>query len=147
MSGDIMTASLTHDTCVLVYENGTTETLDAAGIAKMRRHADRIRGCYFLLNTATGLVKIGRSDDILHRWRSLETQSGTTLFPLMLWTTKKHGWLERKLHRHFAAHRQIGEWFNAAPVQEWIDSPPTPGYVCIPTMPKQPPSPINGLDF
>lgn len=123
-------------TCEVVYNNGTTETLDADAVEKLREFRETISGCYFLHNPQNGLIKIGRSRDIWTRWRGLETQAGARLTPLMFWTAEDPVPLERKLHRHFAEHRVIGEWFAAEPVVEWIASPPAPGYVCIPSKPK-----------
>ena len=57
-------------------------------------------------------VKIGVSDDVERRLSSLQT--GNHLELRLLGRVKHHdaGWLERRLHEHFADLRLEGEWFR-----------------------------------
>ena len=74
-----------------------------------------------LLNPTTGDVKIGHSKNLRERWRTLETQSGTLLFPLLLWDTPRREAAEKWLHSELDSHRKLGEWFNGNGVREWLD--------------------------
>ncbi len=66
---------------------------------------------YFVRCVVTGAIKIGFSEDILARFRDL--QSGAPE-PLELVHTISGGIQEeRRLHRLFASERMHGEWFRA----------------------------------
>ncbi len=78
-------------------------------------------GCYMLYNPLTKLVKVGRSGNLMVRWRAIETQSGMYLHPLAFITTPDYVKLEAELHARFSRYRRIGEWFDADPVREWLE--------------------------
>lgn len=110
------------ETCLVLSPDGAvSETLTADGVRKLRTSTDLIAGCYVLHNPFTERVKIGRSGDVLSRWRNLERESGVPLHPLIIWTTDDHVALEKQLHQHFAGCRaELGEWFHAAGVLPWF---------------------------
>ena len=87
---------------------------------------DRVEGVpivYLLGHTVTGLVKIGRSKRMRQRLKTLQREEGADLvwlsylaaFGRDLWRTEDESyWLERDLHKRFAAFRVRGEWFLPA---------------------------------
>ena len=72
-----------------------------------RRHGVRY-WTYLIRGEHTGLIKIGRSHNLIKRFRSLKTASPDvlTLAGVIV------GDYERALHRRFAAYRVRGEWFK-----------------------------------
>ncbi len=82
------------------------------------------KGCgvvYFIVNKRTGLVKIGKSTNVKKRIKQLEscaTQLGmpaqTLYCAIMIYAPyeKRYSELEKELHRRYAKHRKLGEWFK-----------------------------------
>lgn len=67
----------------------------------------------YFARRSDGLIKIGTSKDPESRVRGIGTISGMAVTLLALqWGSYKD---ERALHRRFAAHRVVGEWFKPAP--------------------------------
>lgn len=64
---------------------------------------------YIIQCEATGLVKIGRSKNVVERLRALQYVSPTPLSPLAF---LRGGLAEHKLHFAFSGHREHGEWFR-----------------------------------
>ena len=63
---------------------------------------------YIIRGSANKLIKIGMSIDVDKRMRILEMQGGQTVkIQLVI-----DGNIEGALHRKFAKHRKIGEWFK-----------------------------------
>lgn len=62
---------------------------------------------YIVHSPASGLIKIGKSKDVVSRIRSLETGAGAKLSVLAV----LDGDCESELHVKFAAIRRFGEWF------------------------------------
>lgn len=76
---------------------------------------------YFVQAGTDGPVKIGTATDIQARVRGLQTGSPHRLNLLATSTGGRR--LEKRLHRRFAAHRVLGEWFSPAPaLLEYIAS-------------------------
>jgi hypothetical protein len=62
---------------------------------------------YFLKHPGTGLVKMGRSQNVDHRRRDLEMASGCAL-QVVATLAGDH---EKYFHSEFATVRRLGEWF------------------------------------
>ena len=67
---------------------------------------------YLLKNPTTELVKIGRSGNLAHRKRVLETGAGTELICIGWVKAKDSFALETNLHARFQLNRQNGEWYR-----------------------------------
>lgn len=67
---------------------------------------------YLVLSEVTGLVKIGKSENVSSRLYSLQTGSAERL---VLVGVLDCGWLEKPLHRYFKDERVRGEWFTGTP--------------------------------
>lgn len=65
---------------------------------------------YFVQATDGGPIKIGRTNDVEKRLRSLQANCPAKL----RWLGWMSGSMERHLHERFAAHRLHGEWFAPA---------------------------------
>jgi hypothetical protein len=63
---------------------------------------------YIVLNSVSGLIKIGKSINPSDRMKSLQTGSGVALDVLAILDGDK----ERDLHKKFAGLRVFGEWFS-----------------------------------
>jgi Meiotically up-regulated gene 113 len=72
-----------------------------------RRHGVRY-WTYLIRGELTGLIKIGRSHNIIKRFRSLKTSSPDVLSLVGVIV----GDYERTLHLRFQKYRVRGEWFN-----------------------------------
>lgn len=107
-------------TLMLDHDGAVTKTLNTDDLKKLRASNDKLAGVYFLHNPLTELVKIGRSEDIITRWRCLETQGGVLLHPLVFWLTTDHVRMELEFHDKYADHRVLGEWFEAKFVLPWF---------------------------
>lgn len=68
---------------------------------------------YFIQNTTTRSIKIGCTDNLSHRLKSLQTASEHEL--VLLCSVSGGLALERLLHARLAAFRIRGEWFRSAP--------------------------------
>lgn len=68
----------------------------------------RVRYTYFIRNTVTGLIKIGKSFDVLDRVNTLSLQSGCQLELLVAIPVD----VEARLHEVFSSSRGLGEWFQ-----------------------------------
>jgi hypothetical protein len=99
----------------------------AAGGTQYQGSADYIRRLnaldmrtYFIGNKKQGVVKIGRSVDVVSRRSALQTA-----YPFLLSILRvEKGDKEDFYHALWATHRLEGEWFSLAPeIQAWIDSP------------------------
>ena len=62
---------------------------------------------YWLLAQGTGLVKIGKSERVLDRVRTLRAMNAGSVELLLV-----HDEPEAKLHERFRFHRHHGEWFK-----------------------------------
>lgn len=84
-------------------------------LSRGRRAAEHITGdvCYAFYSQKSNAIKIGRTGQLLKRWASLETASGMPLQLLLIWRTADSRDLEALLFHRYAAHRGIGEWFEA----------------------------------
>jgi hypothetical protein len=71
---------------------------------------------YFVENTDTNKIKIGRTVNINARLRALTTQSGTDL--VVLACLQADPSTEQLLHSCFSDGRGIGEWFDSAYIIE-----------------------------
>jgi hypothetical protein len=67
---------------------------------------------YFVLATASRLVKIGYAKDAWARFSNMQVGSPEELRMLGVIRTYLPTELERDLHAHFAADRVRGEWFR-----------------------------------
>ena len=76
-------------------------------INKGKRYRKK-KSTYFLHNPVTGLIKIGRSQAVRERVKSLETGSGVLLDILAVIDED----MEYELHRRFSHLRVQGEWFK-----------------------------------
>jgi hypothetical protein len=76
------------------------------------RHGIKREGAvYFLAGECTGLIKIGWSKDPIYRARDIAAECSERL--LYLGTLGPCGRSrETDLHRQFAHHREVGEWFR-----------------------------------
>ena len=77
---------------------------------------------YFVQVGESGPIKIGKTNDVSARIRSLQTAQAEEL--RLIATISVDEWPEWKLHQLFAEHRLRGEWFEPAPVLEWISKFP-----------------------
>lgn len=68
---------------------------------------------YFIRNPVLGIIKIGVTDDLEARRRTLERACGVRLEVLRVVSNSL--WLEQDLHKAFASSRLLGEWFTATP--------------------------------
>lgn len=84
--------------------------------ARRIRQTLRAECCYAFYCKATDSVKLGRTTNIFKRWAHLENQGGRLLQLVAVWQATNCSKHERELHDQFAAHRRIGEWFDAAPI-------------------------------
>lgn len=65
---------------------------------------------YFIGTTCGALVKIGFSDDVPKRFRTLQASCPSLLFILGVVPGGRD--VEREFHRRFAIYRRHGEWFD-----------------------------------
>lgn len=70
----------------------------------------KTRGYVYFANTSSDEVKIGFTTDLHSRLTTLSTGSPTKLSLQFAFATTAES--ERLLHKHFAAERIRGEWFN-----------------------------------
>ena len=63
---------------------------------------------YIFKDISTNIYKIGRSENVNERMRSLSNSSGRTLVSLFLF----NGDIEKDLHSIFSKYRVKGEWFE-----------------------------------
>ena len=63
---------------------------------------------YFIKNPLNGLIKIGRSEDVEKRFKSLRTGAGIAL-ELLFYIERD---VEKELHIKYNKQRKIGEWFD-----------------------------------
>lgn len=69
-------------------------------------------------------MKIGTAKNVDKRMGSLQTGNPEEL--TLLHTLIGGRKLERQLHRQFSAHHVKGEWFQAEPVEAWLQQKGTP---------------------
>jgi len=69
---------------------------------------DESTSTYIVRHPMTGLIKIGRTNDVPGRLKSLQTGAGAILATLAVIPSD----VESKLHKKFAAFRRHGEWFE-----------------------------------
>jgi len=104
---------------VVLRHAGNTLMMDVAAFDELQAkiNADRTF-IYFIQMGADGPIKIGNA--LRPDWRLTELQCGNP-YPLkIIHQFEDHVWRERELHIRFADHRLEGEWFEAAPVLEWL---------------------------
>ena len=79
----------------------------------VRTTSPRKRGSlvYLVRSSLTGLFKIGITENLKRRVRSLENSQGGSIEIISAVPGDRE--LERSLHDRFEQHRKIGEWFNA----------------------------------
>ena len=70
---------------------------------------------YFIRSSSTGLVKIGKANDVGKRLAALRCASGDQLTVLGVIEASEPLFLEGRLHAEFMGCRVRGEWFLAAP--------------------------------
>lgn len=93
-----------------------------APLASLIEQASRFSGAgqdgwvYVIQNVDTRRVKIGWSATPVRRFRNIETAIGSRVIPIKV--TRGTVEDERALHRRFAKHRVLGEWFAEAVLQE-----------------------------
>lgn len=84
--------------------------------ARMRSRAliepNQYGGVYFVLSKASGLVKIGFSDNTDKRIKSLSTQSGNDLETLVVVQCRNYKEVEIFVHKKWRLNRIRGEWFK-----------------------------------
>lgn len=69
--------------------------------------------CVYVLESETGLVKIGVSNNFERRKRALETQSGFKMVNAAVSDPlSNYECIEKEMHKHFSSQRQLGEWFK-----------------------------------
>jgi hypothetical protein len=90
---------------------GLAKSRRAVGGAKSR---NRIREVYFVRGDVSGLIKIGVTNDIERRLRSLQTFSAEPLTLLGVLVCPDYGRSEGWVHAQFSAARSHGEWFRPA---------------------------------
>ena len=103
----IRTAHSMHE--LLVYYTAYMIVPVISGI-KMEDGETKSVSTYFFKNPTTGLVKIGRSNDVKTRKQAVQCGSGVELDILLV----IDGDIERELHKKFAKYQEHGEWFNDA---------------------------------
>lgn len=72
-------------------------------------------GKVYVIQSLTGLVKVGCSKDVERRKRAIENSSGTKI--LKVWDTEEcsnYFQVERESHKVIHEFRIIGEWFNCS---------------------------------
>lgn len=79
----------------------------------------QVEHVYLIGPADSSVAKIGRSTEVKNRLRSLQNSSPARL--VLLWSTPGGKALENALHRHFAAIRMHGEWFDFASLDR-VDS-------------------------
>jgi hypothetical protein len=89
----------------------------------------RLPQTYMLLNSK-GAVKIGFSTDLIARRASLEASSGERLSVIRTFSGGRA--TERWLHKRYADHRTVGEWFTFCPSMMQVIPPDE-----IPVRPKK----------
>ena len=79
----------------------------------------------YFITDGHGHIKIGKADDTGKRIRELQTGNPyklSFLLTVMLDSITDAFELEQRLHSKFAQYRMEGEWFEAEPVLEIIDT-------------------------
>lgn len=87
------------------------------GLRKMKQFLHNKEGVYFFYNEETNQIKIGMSQSIYARYRSICFEVKKTLIPLALYFPRQNETryaAEKKFHKNYSKYR-IGrtEWFNA----------------------------------
>lgn len=80
-----------------------------------KRTRNPVRYVYFVQAAALGLIKVGLSNDVTARLRSLGTDSPDQLLLLGVIASSEAAGVEERLHFRFRAHRSHGEWFHPHP--------------------------------
>jgi hypothetical protein len=78
----------------------------------MNEKMDTIGHVYFIQNSVTGNIKIGRAKDIEKRLKALQSASDCPLRLLFSLDVHKMVTEERTIHERFKDYRIIGEWFR-----------------------------------
>jgi hypothetical protein len=87
---------------------------------------------YFVLDTNTSHVKIGRGSDVRRRVRNLQTGNPSPL-QLMGWIeVENDNEVERRLHARYQEQRGIGEWFSIGPTEVLAELKSENGFVPTP---------------
>lgn len=73
---------------------------------------DHSAGTVYVIQGNHGYCKIGKTENLPARLRSLSTASPFELQVLMTFKSHDMGWLEAVLHKRYAAKRLRGEWFE-----------------------------------
>ena len=79
----------------------------------------------YFITDGHGHVKIGKADDTCQRMKELQTGNPyklTFLLTVMLESIHDAFELEQRLHSKFSDYRLEGEWFEADPVMDFIDT-------------------------
>ena len=79
----------------------------------------------YFITDGHGHIKIGKADDTYQRLKELQTGNPyklSFLLTVMLDSVSDAFDLEQRLHSKFSEYRMEGEWFEAEPVMEFIDT-------------------------
>lgn len=85
---------------------------------KLRFKQSRATAIYFIQSVRGGPIKIGITDDLPARLRTLQTAHADKLSIIYSFRGKTSD--EEMIHRMFSAYRINGEWFEPEPVLEYI---------------------------
>lgn len=85
------------------------------------RCPDRVTGYVYFLQSEVGLIKIGYTDSLESRLKSLRTMNAASF--VVLKTVLANRVLEKRVHEAFREERRHGEWFlPSVKLVEFIDS-------------------------
>jgi excisionase family DNA binding protein len=96
--------------CVRVSQEAVDEWRQRAMVGRPRRGGS----VYFVRGRATGLVKIGQTNDVDRRLRALQANSPDALE--LLGVIRSSEFQEAELHGRFARFRLHNEWFRPTPI-------------------------------
>lgn len=68
-------------------------------------------GYVYLIQSETGLIKIGRTNNVSKRFNSLNTQSSVSLHLIKYYKLSRYFEFETMLHRKFKKYNEHAEWF------------------------------------
>jgi hypothetical protein len=80
---------------------------------------DRSTTIYFIRSVQGGPVKIGITDDLPSRLRTLQTAHAYPLTVIYSFRGRKSD--EKMIHKALSNYRLNGEWFESEPVLEYIE--------------------------
>ena len=80
-----------------------------------KRTRNPVRYVYFVQAAALGLIKVGLSNDVTARLRSLGTDSPDQLSLIGVIASSEAQAIEERIHFKLRHHRSHGEWFHPHP--------------------------------